>query len=318
MDDRKLEVLIAVTETGSFNKAAQRCYCTQSAVTQLMNSVEAELGCRLVKRSHSGASLTSAGEALLPRVRQAYDAMCRLKSAAESLARGVGMVRIGAYASIVNTWLPKEVAAFSKDEPDVEFQMRVGSDELVELLRKGDIDLVIADDWLYSAETGGKETGGKDPGDGLRWAPLVQDPFFVIAPKGAFGSPGHIVEREELSGHPYVSGSRYVYNRQFEKLFSQVVSVSADDDAPILAMVAQGMGVTVLPLLSVRNLPDGLEAHLMDPPASRTLGIIVGMDPPDAVSRFASYLEGTSRGPGEPFAQPGTALRPKRNRSALP
>lgn len=313
MDDRKLEVLIAVAETGSFSKAARRCYCTQSAVTQLMNSVEAELGCRLVERSHSGASLTSAGEALLPRVRQAYDAMCRLKSAAESLARGVGMVRIGAYASIVNTWLPKEVAAFSKDEPDVEFQMRVGSDELVELLRKGDIDLVIADDWLYSAET-----GGKDPGDGLRWAPLVQDPFFVIAPEGAFGSPGHIVGREELSGHPYVSGSRYVYNRQFEKLFSQVVSVSADDDAPILAMVAQGMGVTVLPSLGVRNLPDGLEAHLMDPPASRTLGIIVGMDPPGAVSRFASYLEGASRGSGEPFAQPGTVLHPKRNWPALP
>lgn len=61
MDNRKLHTLITALRTGSFNKAAQELNCTQSAVTQMMNALENELGCKLLSRSHSGVRLTPAG-----------------------------------------------------------------------------------------------------------------------------------------------------------------------------------------------------------------------------------------------------------------
>ena len=64
MDDRKLQVLLATIRTGSFSKAAQELNCTQSAVTQMMNSLEDEINCKVLKRTHSGAKLTLAGEKL--------------------------------------------------------------------------------------------------------------------------------------------------------------------------------------------------------------------------------------------------------------
>ena len=66
MDDRKIEVLLATVRTGSFSKAAEETNCTQSAVTQIMNNMEAELNLKILDRSHKGVKLTSAGESLMP------------------------------------------------------------------------------------------------------------------------------------------------------------------------------------------------------------------------------------------------------------
>ncbi len=66
MDDYKIHVLLAAIRTGSFRKAALELNCTQSAVTQAMNSLENELGCKVLLRNHNGIRLTSAGEELLP------------------------------------------------------------------------------------------------------------------------------------------------------------------------------------------------------------------------------------------------------------
>lgn len=85
MDDRKLEVLIAAVDLGSFSKAARECHCTQSAVTQLVGSIEAELGCHLLIRSHAGVALTREGAAIMPDVREASDALDRLKRKAADL-----------------------------------------------------------------------------------------------------------------------------------------------------------------------------------------------------------------------------------------
>ena len=58
MDNRKLHTLITTLRAGSFNKSAQELNCTQSAVTQMMNALENELGCKILSRSHSGVRLT--------------------------------------------------------------------------------------------------------------------------------------------------------------------------------------------------------------------------------------------------------------------
>lgn len=61
MDDYKIHVLLTAIRTGSFRKAALELNCTQSAVTQAMNSLENELGCKVLQRNHNGIRLTPAG-----------------------------------------------------------------------------------------------------------------------------------------------------------------------------------------------------------------------------------------------------------------
>lgn len=289
MDERKLDVLIAVAETGSFSKASQRCYCTQSAVTQLMNAIEAELGCKVVQRSHSGAKLTKAGEELVPLARDARQALRRLKAAADGASSPSGPVRIGAYASIANSWLPREIGGYASVDPKAAFEVRIGSSDLMDLVGKGDIDMALADEWLF--ETWAASAEGKH-GRALRWVPLDKDPLCAVVAADIAGAPDGAIALQELFRHPYISGSKYIYSRRFEGEFPSVVSVNTDDDAPILSMVAAGMGVAILPALGLSNVPEGVAVLKLDPPVERTLGMALPEDAEGALAGFADYLAG--------------------------
>lgn len=101
MDDNKIRILLAAIRTGSFNKAALEMNCTQSAVTQAMNSLENELGCRVLQRNHSGIRLTPAGEELLPLLVEGEGALTRLAQRAAQVAEGASApLRIGAFSSV--------------------------------------------------------------------------------------------------------------------------------------------------------------------------------------------------------------------------
>ena len=65
MDDGKLRALLTAVECGSFSKAAARLGYTQSAMTHLVNKLEAEVGCTLLERDSQGIRLTDAGRHLL-------------------------------------------------------------------------------------------------------------------------------------------------------------------------------------------------------------------------------------------------------------
>lgn len=56
MEERKLKAFLTATQTGSLRRTAEVLHCTQSAVTQMMNGLEAELGCRLLERDHRGVT----------------------------------------------------------------------------------------------------------------------------------------------------------------------------------------------------------------------------------------------------------------------
>ena len=66
MDDGKLRALLTAVECGSFSKAAAQLGYTQSAMTHLVNKLEAEVGCTLLERDSQGIRLTDAGKHLLP------------------------------------------------------------------------------------------------------------------------------------------------------------------------------------------------------------------------------------------------------------
>lgn len=299
MDDRKLDVLITTIEMGSFSKAARRCCCTQSAITQLMNAIEAELGCKVVERSHSGVHPTEAGKQLLPIAREARGALAKLATTAANVAGTSMHLRIGVYASIAQTWFPAAMAAFKQQEPDSSFETRIGSKDLGGLLRNGSIDLAVCDDWLFESELAGSyRREYRDPTciprkQEYSWAPLMEDAFFAVVPSSLGYTTGQVISRDELFDHPYVFDTQYVYAQYLTSHVTSLVKVSSDDNATVLSMVASDMGVSVLPELSLQHVPAGVAVLQMDPPGKRTLGIAL---PPDAIPlalKFARHLQAT-------------------------
>ena len=297
MDDRKIEVLIAAVETGSFNKAAQRCHCTQSAVTQIVNAVEAELGCKLVKRSHAGVRPTEEGEALMPLAMGAYEALSQLKLAAEGLASRDMRLRIGSYASIASSWLPEAVKSFKAAEPEVHVEIRIGSRDLGSLLQSGEVDVALCDDWLFEAEFSKEgEWDYRDPSqsDGRRkvaWVHLVDDPLFAVVPKSLRYKTGQTIARTELFSSPFVFNSDYLFSHYLTSRVTSLVKVNGDDSATMLSMVDAEMGVTVLPSLALANVPEGVCLLDIDPPGKQMLGAALPSDARKIARSFVRHLE---------------------------
>ena len=86
MDTKKTKALLLALERGSLTAAAEELGYTQSGLTHMMNSLEDELGIRLLVRSKGGVKLSPAGEILLPRLRE-------LTACAEELEREIEVLR---------------------------------------------------------------------------------------------------------------------------------------------------------------------------------------------------------------------------------
>ena len=74
MNDKKLRALLTAVQCGSFGKATAQLGYTQSAMTHMVNRLEAELGCTLLVRGSHGVRLSEEGEKLLPYMQAVIDA----------------------------------------------------------------------------------------------------------------------------------------------------------------------------------------------------------------------------------------------------
>ncbi|MBP5652444.1 MAG: LysR family transcriptional regulator, partial [Lachnospiraceae bacterium] len=111
MSVRKYAAFIKVTEQGSVTAAAAELGISQSGLTQLLNSLEDELGLTLLIRNRSGVKLTEEGAQLLPLMKEVLEADDRVRSLAASLtgteAEDPGQIlKIGSFTSVAVNWLP--------------------------------------------------------------------------------------------------------------------------------------------------------------------------------------------------------------------
>ena len=97
----KYAVFLKVAELGSMSKAAMHCNYSQSAVSQIISSLEDELQMTLLNRSQSGVTLTASGEQMLPYIRHLRDAADAVNEQAAKLkGLEVGHIRIGTFSSV--------------------------------------------------------------------------------------------------------------------------------------------------------------------------------------------------------------------------
>ena len=143
----KYAVFLKVAELGSMSKAAMHCNYSQSAVSQIISSLEDELQMTLLNRSQSGVTLTSDGEQLLPYIKQLRNAQELLtEQAAKLKGAEIGHIRIGTFSSVSCHVLAPVLKEFKAVYPNISIEIREGDDAGVnEMLLRDEVDFGFMD-----------------------------------------------------------------------------------------------------------------------------------------------------------------------------
>lgn len=276
MDDRKLKTFLTAVRTGSFSKTADEMNFSQSAVSQMMNSLESELGCKVLERTHSGIKLTSAGEALLPLIMQAEASLTLLRKQAELISEGeAAPIRIGCFASISKAWLPMILHEYQELYPEANFEIRVGDDDLMQLLQDGAVDVVLADVKMDKEVT---------------WYPLFEEAYYAVMPENFVTVEKDTITQEEFSKYRLILAPSNPFHQFLDKYKKRALKVSVDDDSTLIALVEQGLGVTIMPEICIQNIPKNVKVLKLTPTYMRTLGMAVAESANKAVEKFCKYL----------------------------
>ena len=279
----KYQMLATVVEQGSLTLAARALGCTQSAVSHSLDSLESELGFPLLKRGRAGIRLTAEGERLMPAVRALLGSEEQLNQLAASI-RGLdsGTVRIGAFTSVAVHWLPGVLKEFQADYPHVDFKLLNGDYHDVEnWLSDGSIDIGFVNvPCAVDCEC----------------IPLMEDRLLAILPEGSRFAHYPKFPLIECETEPFISlleSSDHDARRALEAAGVQPnVRFYTKDDYAILAMVEQGLGMSIMPELLLKGRHDRLQILPLLPEARRTIGIAIaaGAKAGPATRRFVDYV----------------------------
>lgn len=286
----RYEIFLKVAETGSITRAARLLNYSQAGVSHAVAAMEAEAGASLFVRAASGVTLTENGRALLPSVQRLVNDKRELERTIGTINGVVaGTLRVGTFTSVSVHWLPRVIAAFTAEYPQVEFELIAGDyNQGADRLTHGRTDCA-----FLTAPT---------PPD-LEFVPLYDDPMLLLLPQDHPLTKRERVPLSALEGEPLVlpaegadkdarealrAGGDAGTGRQLEG----EVRYKLNDDFSVMAMVAGGYGLTVMPELITRGIDLGFVSRPLEPAYHRTIGIAVpkGARASRLARTFAKFL----------------------------
>ncbi|MFJ9341693.1 LysR family transcriptional regulator [Streptomyces sp. NPDC101733] len=255
---QEIRVLVAVAETGGFSAAAARLGIGQSAVSHSVRGSEAKVGAVLFERGRSGASPTPAGEravALGRRILRLYEVLGAEARAAGHAAGGrerpAGTLRVAAFRSAALHLLPPALERLAVLHPGIRPEVRVVRE--IGAGAAGEVAAGRAD--LGIATLGARE----DVPPGLLTGELVSEAYRLVHPAGHPDPKAlPLLDWDENCGS---------YTREWWRAQDWIprATVKAEDDAMVLTMVGRGLGMAIMPELSLREATDAVEIAALGP-----------------------------------------------------
>ncbi len=270
MSISKYKALLTAVDMGSFSAAAKSLGYTQSGLTHMMSALEEEIGFTLLQRGYWGVKLTPMGERIIPRIRELVACEEALDNEIK-LVRDMGdnVLRIGAYTSITQHWLPTVVERFAEEFPGITVNIQTGTvEELYSGLESGRFDMVF---------------GSKTPGYNFQWINLALDRFYAILPEDYPISEGSAFPISSFNGTKFLMPG-LGFDREISAVFSAhsvkpFVTQTYVDDPAILSMVEHRHGISMLSELILRDRrTDGLRIAPVEPEICRKLAVALKAD----------------------------------------
>lgn len=273
-----------IVELGSFSKAAEALGYTQSAMSQMIASLENELSIKLLNRHRTGAALTIEGAELYPYLeRTIYQYLAAQEKAKEIRGLKTGIIRMGTLASISAHWMPELLKDFQNQYPDVDFVIHQG-------------DYTSIQDWI---KTGAIDFGFVNPKavSGLETIVLKEGTMLSVLPEHHPLAEKEFVPLAALAAEPFILLEEGHYSEPLEQ-FKAIgatpnIKYTIHDDYAIMTMVEAGLGVSILAELILHRTHYRIALRPTTPPVSRTIAIGCRdkSSLPMASRRFIEFLQ---------------------------
>ena len=252
----ELRYIVAVAQHRHFCRAAEACFVSQPTLSVAIRKLEEELGVVLFERGGGEVSLTVIGDRIVQQAQRVIDQAGAIKTmAAESQDPLKGPLRLGIIYSIGPYLLPHLIPLLHKRAPEMPLVLQENyTAQLEEMLRRGELDLIIVASELDSAA--------------LAIQPVYDEPFVVALPKGHPWERKKSIRAEDLvQENMLLLGNGHCFRDQVLKFCPALNRSAATPDGlqqtlittsleTIRYMVASGAGITVLPITSVSGHTD--------------------------------------------------------------
>lgn len=243
MNLKSLKAFVEVAQRGHFGKAASHLGMTQSGLSQLVKTLEKQVGAQLMYRTTRSASLTEAGEVFLRNARELIDSHHLADQRMAHFLHGeVGTVRLGFVASAALGIIPRMAARLQQVAPGIKLSLReMTSDEQIPRLKAGEIDVgVMREIQEYS---------------GLTIEPLEVEPLRLAVPQTHALASRTSVSLAALRLEGFVMFPRtsvsflhdHIHRLCHDAGFTPHVVEEAVQFATILGLVSSNAGIAIVP-----------------------------------------------------------------------
>lgn len=271
----ELRYIVAVAREKHFGRAAEACFVSQPTLSVAIKKLEDELDVKIFERGASEVSVTPLGEDI---VRQAQAVLDQAAAIKEIAKRGKdplnGPLKLGVIYTIGPYLLPDLVRNAIERVPQMPLMLHENfTIKLLEMLRTGELDCAILAEPF--------------PDAGLAVAPLYDEPFMVAVPRThPLASREHIASEELKRETMLLLGTGHCFRDHVLEVCPEFARFSSDAEGirksfegssleTIKHMVASGMGLTVVPQLSVPREPQPHVAYIPFTPPAPTRRVVL-------------------------------------------
>jgi DNA-binding transcriptional LysR family regulator len=256
LDVRRLHMLRELAERGTIAATAQALGYTPPAISQHLAALERQVRVALLERQGRRVVLTPAARLL---VRRTERVLAELEAAEAELAADSGevrgTVRLAAFPTAAATIVPRAMASFAAEHPAAEITLaELEPEDALPALKLGEADVAVIHSYDFSPYA---------PDPSIELTALLEDDLHVAVPAG-HATAGEVVALDALAGERWIAGyldtacHRVIVTSCRTAGFEPRVVARSNDLRVVLALVAAGQGVAIVPGMGVDGVPAGV------------------------------------------------------------
>ena len=272
MNLRALQYFVKLSDLRHFSKAAEACFVSQPTLSTQIKKLEDELGVQLVERSPRKIMLTPVGEEIAERARLILSDVDQIRAVARRAGDPAdGNLRLGLFPTLAPYFLPHVIPNIRKQYPNLRLQLaEEKTEDILKMLQQGELDAALLALPIND--------------DGLDMEILFDEPFVLAVPgEHPLGAKDQIILKD-LNGNELLllDEGHCLREHALEVCTLAGAHERADFHATSMEtlrqMVAANVGITLMPLLSVKP-PIAQTSNLVtkrfaSPAPSRTIAMV--------------------------------------------
>lgn len=245
MELRHLRYFTAVAENGGFGRTARLLHVAQSAISEQIRDLEAELGVMLFDRNNRRIRLTYQGEQFLEDARAVLALADKAVANVQKSLRGeIGTLNIGFFVGGTGTFFPGIIREFRRRFPDVQVSLVEMAPAMQhQALQAGTIDV----GFTRAIQMATSES--------LRSEPFLTEPLYAVLPGSHAAAKKRSILMRELADEIFILNDRKYSPAVFDKVitlcaesgFSPKLGATGSVSSGVIALVEAGQGVAILP-----------------------------------------------------------------------